>query len=66
MEDDRSNRARARIEAALRRIESAAQASGIRPDAAELEQLQARHDRLRAAVQESLQQIDELIEGAQG
>lgn len=66
MEDDRSNRARARIEAALRRIESAAQASRIRPDAAELEQMQARHDRLRAAVQESLQQIDELIEGAQG
>lgn len=66
MEEDRSRHALARIEAALQRIESAAQASRTRPDQAELVQLQSRHDRLRAAVQESMQLIDELIEGARG
>lgn len=32
----------------------------------ELAQLQDRHDRLRAAVQDSLDQLDQLIEGGQG
>lgn len=68
MEHDRSNRALARIEAALGRIESAprAAASGIAAaDLAkdDLERLQTRHDQLRAAVQDSLEQLDQLIEG---
>ena len=67
MAADRSTLAIARIEAALARIEAAsansAEATG--GAAAELEALRARHGQLRAAVQGSLQELDQLIEGAQ-
>ena len=65
MDGDRSKQAMARIDAALARIEaasSAARGAGSGPD---LAALQAKHDRLRGAVQESLGQLDQLIEGAQ-
>jgi len=62
---DRSNRALARIEAALARIETAAKAAAERPAEADMQRLQKRHDTLRAAVQESLGQLDLLIDGAQ-
>ncbi len=62
---DRSNRALARIESALARIETAAKAAAQRPAEADLQRLQKRHDTLRAAVQESLGQLDLLIDGAQ-
>ncbi len=69
MDGDRSKQAMARIDAALARIEAAsAAARGIGGGAAsgpELAALQAKHDRLRGAVQESLGQLDQLIEGAQ-
>lgn len=64
MEQERSSQARARIEAALGRIEAAARTAKERPGEAELQRLQSRHDRLRAAVQDSLEQLDQLIEGA--
>ena len=68
MEADRSNIAIARIEAALARIEAAAPA--VRADsggnATELADLRARHARLRAAVQGSLEELDQLIDGAAG
>ncbi len=64
-QQDRSSRALARIEAALARIESASKAAAARPREADLQHLQKRHDTLRAAVQESLGQLDLLIEGAQ-
>lgn len=65
MDGDRSKRALARIEAAMTRIEGASsRAPGA--SAAELSALQGRHDRLRAAVQDGLEQLDSLIEGAQG
>jgi len=66
MTDDRSSRALARIETALARIEAAARRPAPMPRDAELAALQARHDRLREAVQGSLQQLDQLIEGTQG
>lgn len=69
MEDNRSSRALARIEHALERIEAAArqpEASLTPPNDAAIELLQARHDRLRTAVQDSLRQLDQLIEGTQG
>jgi len=63
MTDSRVNQALARIAAAATRIEAAA----ARPqpalnggDAA----LEARHERLRKAVSQSLQQLDLLIDGA--
>ncbi|MBN8485405.1 MAG: hypothetical protein J0L50_11575 [Sphingomonadales bacterium] len=59
MDADRTTRALARIEQALARIEAAAR----QPRAAEV---QRRHDKLKAAVQDSLQQLDLLIEGTQG
>ena len=62
---DRSNRALARIEAALARIETAGKAAAERPAEADMQRLQKRHDTLRAAVQESLGQLDLLIDGAQ-
>ncbi|HEX4848480.1 MAG TPA: hypothetical protein VFV30_10075 [Novosphingobium sp.] len=65
MDEDRSSRALARIEGALARIEAAARRPAASGDAA-LQELQARHDRLRGAVQESLEQLDQLIEGTQG
>jgi hypothetical protein len=63
MNGDRTEAALARIDAALTRIESAAQT----PRAVEpVGDLAARHARLKSAVAESLRQIDTLIEGAQG
>jgi hypothetical protein len=66
MDADRTTSAMARIEAALARIERAAAHSRASAQGADLAQLQQKHDRLRAAVQESLEQLDQLIEGAQG
>lgn len=68
MDENRSSRALARIEQALARIEAASRcpAPVAAPDTAELDGLRARHNRLRGAVQESLQQLDLLIDGTQG
>ena len=70
MNEDRSSRALARIDQALARIEAAARRStpitGSGSGDLELDQLRARHDRLRGAVQDSLEQLDLLIEGTQG
>jgi hypothetical protein len=66
MDADRSKAAMARIEAALARIEGAARAPRAASTGPELAELQAKHDRLRGAVQDSLEQLDQLIEGAQG
>lgn len=66
MESDPSSAALARIEAALSRIEAAARRPRPAATTPDMADLQARHDRLRAAVQESLGQLDQLIEGAQG
>ena len=69
MADERSNRALARIEAALARIESAARRPAPVPAASdpmtkvELDLLEAKHAKLRTVVQDSLQQLDLLIEG---
>ena len=66
MSGQRSSHALARIEAALARIESAAQRESNAENSEDLVQLQARHEALRAAVTDSLGQLDQLIEGAQG
>jgi hypothetical protein len=66
MSGDPSSKALARIEAALARIEAAAARPRAPSGDQNLASLQARHDRLRSAVQDSLTQLDQLIEGAQG
>jgi hypothetical protein len=66
MDEDRSSRAFARIEQALARIEAAARRPGPASDDAELAALRTRHDRLKTAVQGSLEQLDQLIESTQG
>ena len=67
MNGERSSRALARIEAALERIEAAARRSGSASGGSEdLVELEARHARLRAAVTDSLAELDQLIEGAPG
>lgn len=66
MDGERSAQALTRIEAALARIEAAARAPRPAGTEAELAALQGRHARLKAAVTESLEQLDALIEGAQG
>ena len=66
MEGERTSRAKARIDAALARIEAAALNNGARGDLNELEGLRQRHHRLRSAVQEGLEQLDALIEGSHG
>ena len=70
MNEDRSSRALARIEQALARLEAVARRPAPPPAApaegAELAALKVRHNRLRGVVQESLQQLDLLIEGTQG
>lgn len=67
MDEDRTSQALARIDAALARIESGARTvSGLKQGAGELARLQARHERLRGAVSDGLQQLDQLIESAQG
>ena len=70
MEGDRSKRAIARIEDALARIEAAAGHFAASPADAppqsndeELAALRERHERLRSAVVQSLEQIDAMIEG---
>ena len=65
MDGDRSKQAMARIDAALARIEAASAAARGPASGPELAALQSKHDRLRAVVQESLGQLDQLIEGAQ-
>ena len=66
MDGDPSNTAFARIEAALARIEAAAARPRAAQTGGDLGQLQGKHDRLRAAVQDTLTQLDQMIEGAQG
>lgn len=66
MDEDRSSRALARIQQALARIEGAARRPAAPSGDADLDQLRAKHDRLRGAVQQSLEQLDQLIEGTQG
>lgn len=66
MDEDRSSRALARIQQALARIEVAARRPVHSTGNTDLDQLSARHDRLRGAVQQSLEQLDQLIEGTQG
>ncbi|MEQ1498012.1 MAG: hypothetical protein ABL914_05075 [Novosphingobium sp.] len=66
MNGDPSSTAIARIEAALTRIEAAAARPRSASGADDLTNLQSKHDRLRTAVQDSLEQLDQLIEGAQG
>lgn len=66
MNGDPSNTAFARIESALAQIEAAAARPRAPQTGGELIQLQDKHDRLRAAVQDTLTQLDQLIEGAQG
>ena len=66
MEAERSKHAIARIEAALARIEAAPVTSAASDGGAELAALSAKHAQLRDAVQASLEQLDQLIEGAQG
>ena len=66
MSGDRSSRALARIEAALERIEAATRNRAHRAASSdELADLRSRHERLRAAVTDSLAELDQLIEGAQ-
>ena len=66
MDADRSKDAIARIEAALARIVAAPPRVPPSGDAAELAALRRKHDRLRSAIQGSLAELDQLIEGAQG
>ena len=71
MEAERSKHAIARIEAALARIEAApvtslSVTSVASSEGGDLAALTAKHARLRDAVQDSLEQLDHLIEGAQG
>jgi hypothetical protein len=66
MDGDPSNTAFVRIEVALARIEAAAARPRPADSSGEVTQLQGKHDRLRAAVQDTLTQLDQLIEGAQG
>jgi hypothetical protein len=61
MEGDRCERALARIAAAVGRIESAASKPRSGTDSAEVTMLRSRHDRLRAAVTQSLAELDTLI-----
>ena len=65
MNGDRSKQAMARIDAALARIEAASAGARGAQSGPELAALRAKHDRLREVVQESLGQLDQLIEGAQ-
>lgn len=67
MDGDRTSQALARIDTALARIESGARTvTGLRQNADELARLHARHARLREAVSDGLQQLDQLIDGGQG
>lgn len=67
MSGDRTSQALARIDAALARLETAAQGIGAQRQAAgELARLQAKHVKLRDAVSDGLAQLDLLIEGSAG
>jgi hypothetical protein len=67
MSGERSSRALARIDAALARIEAASRHGATSVASSdELADLRARHENLRAAVSDSLAELDQLIEGAQG
>ena len=67
MSGERSSRALARIEAALERIEAATRRGAqVGASSEELADLRSRHEKLRAAVTDSLAELDQLIEGAQG
>ncbi|MFN5243918.1 MAG: hypothetical protein ACK5B7_05715 [Novosphingobium sp.] len=67
MSGERSSRALARIEAALARIEAASRRGAMSgASSEELADLRSRHENLRAAVSDSLAELDQLIEGAQG
>ena len=66
MNEDRSSRALTRIEQALARIEAAARRPVPVANEAELSELRARHQQLVSAVEESLGQLDQLIESTQG
>ncbi|PKB25152.1 hypothetical protein B0I00_0341 [Novosphingobium kunmingense] len=65
MDGDRTARAKARIDAALARIEAGVRASKGPADGADLANLQRRHDRLCTVVQQSLDQLDLLIDNAE-
>ena len=69
MEADRSSTAIARIKTALARIEAVSAHPAPPSDStsdAELAALKERHAQLRAAVQGSLHELDQLIDGAAG
>ena len=66
MDGDRSERALARVEAALARIEAASRAPQGGSEEGALAALQARHERLRGVVSDTLTELDRLIEGAPG
>jgi len=66
MNEDRSSRAFARIEQALARIEAAARRPAPVTNDAELSELRAKHQQLVSVVEESLGQLDQLIESTQG
>jgi hypothetical protein len=63
MNGDRSEQALARIEAALVRLEAAAQRPRGSGDGADHARLLQKHEQLRAAVTQSLHQLDGLIGG---
>jgi hypothetical protein len=61
MNGDRSEIALARIEAALARLDSAARRPQPSGDGNDTAQLHRKHEQLRAAVTQSLRQLDALI-----
>ena len=68
MNEDRSQIAQARIEAALKRIEAASTAAPASADsgAVAMIALRSRHDRLKGAVTTSLAELDALIAAVEG
>ena len=65
MNGDRSERAFTRIEAALARVEAAARRPRVGGNVADADTLRAKHEQLRSAVTQSLDQLDRLIGGDQ-
>ncbi len=63
MDAERCERALARIAAAAGRIETAARKPRTGGDTGDLAALSGRHDRLRAAVTQSLADLDAMIAG---
>ena len=66
MSGDRTEQALARIGAALARIEAAAGTPRASQDDGEIAALRDRHAKLRAAVADSLAQLDTMLDGARG